>query len=98
MRTFTIPSTGNEITESDIETGVLRITIEFKEYFPSESGELVISYGRTLVKKVPFEYRDGRSHRLKVGRAFMINLGLNSLSRLRFRVVIPKEHFLIEKV
>jgi hypothetical protein len=98
MRSFTIPSADNAITDADIKSGILRITIEFKEYFPGESGELMISYGKSLVKNVKFEYREGRSHRLSVGKSFMTNLGLTSSSRLKFIEVIPKKHFLIEKL
>jgi hypothetical protein len=97
MRSFIIPSANNSITEEDIKTGVLRITVEFKEYFPDGSGELLIEYGK-VSKTVKFEYREGRSHRLSVGRPFMINLGLTSSSKLKFIEVVPKKFFLIEKL
>ena len=42
---FIVPSAGNSITQKDIEKGVLRITVEFKHYFPSVDSTVLLLIG-----------------------------------------------------
>lgn len=79
---FILPKPGNSITEEDIKKGQLRITVDFKKHFPSESKTVKIKYwGKTHI--VSFTYKDGRSHILKVGKDFMEKLNINSRSKIK---------------
>jgi hypothetical protein len=97
MRSFIIPLENSPTIEEDIASGIIPIEAEFEGYFPGENRQIGISYGN-IGKKVQFEFREGKSHRLLVGRAFMINLNLTSSSQLKFLEVAPKTHFYIQVI
>ena len=58
---FVLPSTGNLITERDIKEGYLRITTDYKKYFPDDSCDVVVNI-MTKMYSVAFKHRDHRSH------------------------------------
>ncbi len=90
---FSIPSSGNLITQGDVSKNQIRITADFKEYFPSQSSELEIEY-LEKVYRVKFYYRINKSHILKLGNllANQINLkvgmtiNMTKISKYRFRL------------
>lgn len=63
---FSIPSTGNSITAGDVSKNQIRITVDFKEYFPSQSSEIEIEY-LDQIYSVKFNYRYNKSHILRLG-------------------------------
>ncbi|MCX6244657.1 MAG: uracil-DNA glycosylase [Bacteroidetes bacterium] len=85
-RSFIIPSSGNSITDSDISAGQLRITIDFKDYFPKESCRLkVIIGGETY--NASFTYKIGRSHVLRIGGKAMEKLGIEPYGSVRLKKI-----------
>jgi DNA polymerase len=63
---FSIPSAGNSITAGDVSKNQIRITVDFKEYFPSQSSEIEIEY-LDEIYSVKFNYRFNKSHILRLG-------------------------------
>lgn len=98
MRSFIIPDAGNSITANDIENGILRITVEFKNYFPSESGHITISYGQKQSKEISFTHKTGRSHVLGIGKSVMEALKLKPGGKVKFTELVPRKHFILEKL
>ncbi len=98
MRSFTIPDGENSITAKDIANGRLRITVTFKDYFPSESCEIAISYGDEQTKTISFYHRVGRSHVLSVGKDFMNKVQLKPGNRVKVTELAPRKHYLLEKL
>jgi len=95
MQSFILPCT--TITDADIKSGILPVTKDFEEHFPSTSSEIKIDYGKRIVKDVRFEYREGKDHRLHVGRPFMINMEIGPGSKLKFLIVKAKTFYIIYK-
>lgn len=86
MKTFILPANGNSITEKDIEKNTLRITVDFKPFFPSQNATLQIyvnndSYPATYIVK------EGRSSLLRVGREVMNQLQLKSNQSVKFECI-----------
>ena len=82
LKSFILPKPGNNITEKDIQKGQIRITVDFKGYFPRQSQLVKIKYlGKN--KTVNYTYREERSSLLNVGQDFMEKLRVNPKSRLK---------------
>jgi len=86
IRSFIIPAAGNSITDSDISGGQLRITVDFKDYFPQNSCHLRIIIGDEMYN-ASFTYKVGRSHVLKMGKRAMEKLGVESYGSVRFKKI-----------
>lgn len=95
-RNFIIPSSGNSITDSDIGSGQLRITIDFKEYFPQNSCQINVIIGEEKYSAT-FTYRIGRSHILRFGKKAMKKLGVEPYGSVRFKK-ISLDTFELEKI
>ena len=80
---FTIPKPGNSITKKDIEKGILRITADFKEFFPPQDSTIKIKVG-TVTKNIQYEIKEGRSSLLKIGRDVIKALNLKNGDSVRF--------------
>lgn len=83
---FVLPAAGNSITAEDVKKGYLRITVDFKRYFPGSSTDVSVSIGGRQFH-VRFEHRDGRSHLLKIGREGMQALNLSAGAMVKVEVV-----------
>lgn len=87
--TFILPKAGNSITDKDILKGQLRITVDFKKYFPKHSKDVKIKYlGKNKV--VSFVYNETRSSILNLGKEFMTLYGIDSRSRIKVTFVNNK--------
>jgi uracil-DNA glycosylase len=84
--TFTLPAPGNSITESDAKKNQIRITVDFKEFFPSKSSEILIEY-REKIYQVKFNYRINRSHILKLGKELAERINLRAGIRLKLTLI-----------
>lgn len=83
------------ITQNDIEKGQLRITVDFKEYFPKQSCSVNINYlGRNYL--VGYTYRDGKSSILKVGSGFMEMM--KTTSRSHINIVFQNGQYILTKL
>lgn len=91
---FSIPSAGNSITAGDVSRNQIRITVDFKEYFPSQSSEIEIEY-LDEIYSVKFNYRFNKSHILRFGSklANLMNLKVGMIIKM---TVISKDRFRIE--
>lgn len=93
---FTIPKPGNFITEKDIEKGVLRITADFKNFFPPQNSTIKIQVGN-VTKSTPYEIKEGKSSLLRIGRDLMSALKLKPGNRLQFEKLHEGNGFEIKK-
>jgi len=91
---FIIPSTGNSITQGDVSKNQIRITVDFKEFFPAKSSEILIEYKQEIFK-VRFSYRSNKSHILRLGSSLASRIKLKSGMRVKM-TVIDKNNFRIE--
>ncbi|WP_034893723.1 hypothetical protein [Gillisia sp. Hel_I_29] len=81
-KSFVIPKSGNSITEKDIEKGQLRITVDFKKYFPENSEIIQIKYlGKNY--KAKYDFQERRSSILRVGHKFMGEMRIHQRTRLK---------------
>lgn len=81
IEVFNIPTTGNKITERDIIKQQLRITKDFKKYFPGRDCEIIIIIVGTSYPTL-FKYREGRSHIWKLGKEIIMKLQLQAGSQV----------------
>ncbi len=82
--TFILPAQGNSITDKDLQKGYLRITKDFKQYFP-ESNQYVnmIILGNSY--SVRFVHRGNkRSHLLYLGKPLLSELGVQAGGQVQF--------------
>jgi len=80
-KTFVIPSVGNEISKLDVKSNQIRITVDFKPYFPEKSKVKIVidnEYSCT------FTHRVDRSHILRLGKVAAEELGLKPRWSVRF--------------
>jgi DNA polymerase len=90
---FTIPTPGNSITEHDVNKNQIRITADFKDFFPTQSSIILIKY-RNEHFKVKFNYRFNKSHILRLGNELASRINLRAgmsikmtfLDKTRFRI------------
>lgn len=92
--TFTLPAPGNSITVSDAKKNQIRITVDFKEFFPSKSSEILIEY-REKIYHLKFIYRINRSHILKLGKELAERINFKAGMRLKL-TLIERNKFRIE--
>lgn len=74
---FTIPAPGNTITEKDVINRQLRITKDFKMYFPEMDSKLILIIEGSVYSS-SFIYREGRSHIWKLGKEIVSKLNLQA--------------------
>ena len=94
--TFEIPAEGNDITKNDIERGQLRITVDYKQHFPSKDTVLHTTVGTTETD-TPFRWRDGRSHVWQIGKEAMQKLRMRPGDKVRVTRSASKEYRLAKK-
>ncbi|MCD4696912.1 MAG: hypothetical protein K8S16_11810, partial [Bacteroidales bacterium] len=91
---FILPAPGNSITESDVKKNQIRITVDFKEFFPSKSTEILIEHSKKIYQ-VKFNYRFNKSHILKLGRELAERINLRAGMRIKL-TLIDKDKYRIE--
>ncbi len=79
---FVLPALGNEITQNDISKNQLRVTADFKNYFPNNNTILIFIHNG-IEYNVKFTHKGRRSHILKLGSTLMKLLNLNTNSSVR---------------
>ena len=82
---FIIPSIGNSITQNDVNNCQVRITVDFKEYFPSKSTSVLIEYKKDIFE-VKFNFRFNKSHILKLGENLSKLINLKAGMRIKMVV------------
>lgn len=91
-KSFAIPKPGNSITKKDIEKGQLRITVDFKAYFPNQSRVINIKYmGKNY--SVNYIHKEGRSSILRVGKNFFDKMRVRPESHLKVSIQDGKYSF-----
>ena len=83
---FIIPSENNTISENDLGMGYLRITVEYKSYFPTLSQEVFVTIG-SKSQLIKFTYRENKSHLLHIGQGGIDSLTLSDGERVCFEVI-----------
>lgn len=91
---FSIPSVGNSITAGDVSKNQIRITVDFKEYFPSQSSVIEIEY-LDEIYSVKFNYRFNKSHILRLGSKLANRVKLKAGMTIKMDI-IGKNKFRIE--
>jgi hypothetical protein len=88
---FVLPALKNSITSNDIQKGYLRITVDFKPFFPQSSQDVSVFTGQSW-KTVRFTYRENRSHLLHIGQTGMDELELSANNQVRIDVIGDSEY------
>ncbi|WP_409028878.1 hypothetical protein [Gracilimonas sediminicola] len=88
---FVLPAKKNRITSNDIEKGYLRITVDFKQFFPDSSQDVSVFIDQSW-RTVRFTYRENRSHLLHIGQTGMDELDLSANDQVRIDVVGSSEY------
>lgn len=99
VKQFIIPSEGNLITQRDIDKGIIRITVDFMRYFPTETGYVDVSING-IITSVRFVIRQGerlRSHLLHINQNGMQSLNLARGDSVKF-TQIGENTYQLEKV
>lgn len=81
-KTFIVPSVGNEISKLDVKSRQIRITVEFKRFFPQESRKV-----KVIIKnrhECTFTHRGDRSHLLRLGKDVSKELGMDAGDSVKF--------------
>lgn len=92
---FTLPESGNKITEIDIKRAVLRITVGLKDRFPVASGWVIVRVGN-LEKSTVYTVKSGRSNTLSLGKELMQHLNLQEGNSVRFTKI--NSSYILEKI
>lgn len=92
---FIIPAHGNTITKKDIEKNMLRITKDYKKYFPEKSCYIKTKIGGNLSKS-RFGYRERRSYVLSLGKEAMNVLNIREGDSVR--IVLEEGVYELEKI
>jgi len=79
---ITLPGAGNLITESDIEKGTFRITVEFKSFFRPNSGRISVLVNNTI-GSASYTEREGRSDLLRIGKVLLGELNIEEGDSVR---------------
>ncbi|WP_313375333.1 hypothetical protein [Chishuiella sp.] len=82
---FIIPSNGNSITQNDIKKKTLRITVDFKDYFPAIDSIVEIQIGDKKFH-AKYTYKVGRSSLLRLDEEIIQLLNLKPNQRLKFEM------------
>lgn len=88
---FILPAEKNRITSKDIDKGYLRITVDFKNYFPDSTQTVSVFIGQSW-KTIRFTYRENRSHHLHIGQTGMNELDLSANDQFRIDVIGNSEY------
>ncbi|MGJ1206392.1 hypothetical protein [Sphingobacterium lactis] len=83
---FIIPSNGNSITQNDIKKNTLRITVDFKDYFPANDSIVKIQIGNQIFH-AKYTRREGRSSLLKLDKAMISLLNLKANQQVKFELI-----------
>lgn len=84
-KTFVIPSVGNKISKVDVDKNQIRITVEFKPFFPSKSGNVKVIIENEY--DCTFSHKGDRSHVLRLGKDASTELGLKEGDSMKFTVL-----------
>ena len=93
---FTIPSPGNEITHNDIKESMLRITVDFKKYFPSKHCDVTVEINSKR-NRARLTCPENRSYRLRLGQEMMTRLGVKPGGSVKITVLGEKTYRLEKK-
>lgn len=88
---FTLPDSGNTITENDIKNATLRITVSFKGYFPPRDSQLDVVF-KDKTYRVKYVKRGGRSDLLKLGRELISVIGLKPKGKVKITKIGVKKY------
>jgi uracil-DNA glycosylase len=91
---FIIPSAGNSITQGDVNKSQIRITVDFKEFFPAKSSEIFIEYKQEIFQ-IKYTYRFNKSHILRLGSDLATRIKLKPGMKVKM-TVLDKNKFRIE--
>ena len=94
---FIIPSNGNSITQNDIKKKTLRITVDFKDYFPANGSTVKIQIGDKLFHSA-YKCKEGRSSLLKLNDEILNLLQLKENQRIKFEVISKHNHYILSKM
>lgn len=83
---FILPSNGNSITQNDIKKKTLRITVDFKDYFPANDSTVEIQIGNQIFY-AKYTYKVGRSCLLRLNDEILSLLNLKANQQLEFEVL-----------
>lgn len=86
MKTFIIPANGNSITEKDIEKNTLRITVDFKPFFPSQNATIEL-FVNNKWHHATYIIKEGRSSLLRVGKEVLDQLQLKPNQSVKFECI-----------
>ena len=92
---FVIPSYGNKITKTDIKNNLLRITVDYKNYFPDKSCYINVNISDCLYN-VWFGYRDKKSHVISLRKEAMTNLKIKEGDLIK--ITLKNNIYYMEKV
>src|SRR5690606_18366946 len=84
-KTFVIPSVGSKSSKVDVDKNQIRITVEFKPFFPSKSGNV-----KVIIKNeydCTFSHKGDRSHVLRLGKDASTELGIKAGDSMKFTVL-----------
>lgn len=91
-----LPEPGNNITSTDAENGILRITKNAAAFFPNVDGEVIIIFNKKSYK-AKYHIKIGRSNNLHLGKSFFKQLMLRAGEQLQLTKTKPST-YLMEKV
>lgn len=92
---FILPSHGNSITQNDIKNKTLRITVDFKEFFPANDSSVKIQVENKLFHS-KYTYKENRSSLLKLNNEILNLLQLKANQQLKIHPLGSGKRFLIE--
>lgn len=81
---FTLPAQGNSITEIDVKKMQIRVTKDFKKFFPKSDSKLTVYINGTPYV-TSFRYREGRSHIWYLGKEIASKIQLKPGSEIVIR-------------
>ncbi len=97
MPIFILSAERNEITAKDLVKGYLRITVDFKHFFPATNQLVFVTIGSER-REVKFSCRDNRSHLLHIGQDAISYLTLTDGDRICIEVIGEFEYRLSKLV
>lgn len=94
---FILPSHGNSITENDIKKKTLRITVDFKDYFPTRDAIITIQIGDEKFNS-KYSLKEERSSLLKLDEKMIRLLNLKPNQRLKFEIISEQKHYILSNM
>lgn len=92
---FTFPDSGNDITATDIKNNRIRITVNFKRYFPQNSQKVKLLFNN-MEYECSYRVRPGKSNILTLGKNLVLKMNLTSNDSILFQK-IANDNYKIEK-